>query len=789
MNTSTSPWVYVVYTNISATDGCASTIGNTYDITTLSYAPSDLRTIGLDYAPEGTTSVSVGKESWDTINYANLFPNWQNCTSVAFSPSNPIENMRIIVNNIKHCHPILQDSPALGLIDPAWARCNQKIAMVDPPRALTRRKALGPAPPDPTPNSGPQAAPTIASPASQAAKPTPAPTPAPGLPVSSPKSDPQWGTPNDPGSAKGPAANDSNANNHHADADLTPAISPTSTRDSSNKDSHTDKNPPVVAANPAQDPASIKDSASSDSSTDNDPADIVQKPTGNPASAKEPFNDDPPANKDPVVVAQKFENDQSGSQDTYSRPPQPAAVPAASVTTIADHRIQVLVSQPSESVVVVDGQSITAGHDPTAISSTQIALHINGDLVLGTSTVHNLLPTIPAQAPFVTTAAGHSIQVPVSQPSVSVILVDGQPITAGASPTTLSSTFVALHTNGDLVLGTSTIHNLLPTNPPVPAQAPFVTTAAGHSILIAPSQPSVVMVDGQPITAGASPMTVSSTPIALHTNGDLILGTSTLHNILPTAPPASPSYFTVGSQTITLSSSQILAVGTTHAPGDPAFVIDNTIISLGSSALHIGSSAIPISAPPPPALTTTTAAGHLLTLLPSGIGIVVSGTTLTPNAPAVTLSSTLLSYGPHGFVAGTSTIPLIPPTTTSLFTTLGQTFTALPSDAIAVAGITLTSNAPAVTVSGEVISLGANGLVVNGTATISLPPRVSATEGTLGGFIDSGNDGGGSNATRNGSSVHGGGNVGIFSGDADKVSLRRSMWIGAVMALWSYYVQ
>lgn len=718
MNTSTSPWVYVVYTNISATDGCASTIGNTYDITTLSYAPSDLRTIGLDYAPEGTTSVSVGKESWDTINYANLFPNWQNCTSVAFSPSNPIENMRIIVNNIKHCHPILQDSPALGLIDPAWARCNQKIAMVDPPRALTRRKALGPAPPDPTPNSGPQAAPTIASPASPAAKPTPAPTPAPGLPVSSPKSDPQWGTPNDPGSAKDPAANDSNANNHHADADLTPAISPTSTRDSSNKDSHTDKNPPVVAANPAQDLASIKDSASSDSSTDNDPADIVQKPTGNPASAKEPFNDDPPVNKDPVVVAQKFENDQSGSQDTYSRPPQPVAVPAASVTTIADHRIQVLVSQPSESVVVVGGQSITAGHDPTAISSTQIALHTNGDLVLGTSTVHNLLPTIPAQAPFVTTAAGHSIQVPVSQPSVSVILVDGQPITAGASP-----------------------------------------------------------------------VTVSSTPIALHTNGDLILGTSTLHNILPTAPPASPSYFAVGSQTITLSSSHILAAGTTHAPGDPAFLIDNTILSLGSSALQIGSSTIPISAPSPPALTTTTAAGHLLTLLPSG-RIVISGTTLTPNAPAITLSSTLLSYGPHGFVAGTSTIPLLTfPTTTPLFTTLGQTFTALPSDAIAVAGITLTSNAPAVTVSGEVMSLGANGLVVNGTATISLPPRVSATEGMLGGFIDLGNDGGGSNATRNGSSVHGGGNVGIFSGDADKASLRRSMWIGAVVAMWLYYVQ
>lgn len=723
VNFSTSPSVYVVYTNISATDGCTSTIGNTYGITTLSYAPSDLHTIGFDYAFEGTTSVSIGKESWNTINYADFFPN---CTSLAFSLSNLTEARRILLNNLKHCAPILQDSPALGLIDPAWARCNQRIAMVDPPRALIPGKALGPAPPAPTPNSGPPAAPTVAAPASPAAKVTPAPTPAPGLPVSSPKSDPQRGTSSDPGSAKDPAANDSPANSHHAGADPTSAISPMPTRDSTNKDSYIDKNPPVKVANPAKDPVSIKDSPSTDSSTDNDPADIVQKPAGNSASAKESFNDEPPVNKDPVVVAQISESDRSGSQDTYSQPAEPAPVPAASMTTIA----------------------------------------------------------------------GHSIQVPVSQPSVSVVLVDGQPITAGHDPTAISSTRIALHTNGDLVLGTLTVHNILPTNPLVPAQAPFITTAGGHSILKAPSQPSVVMVDGQPITAGASPVTVSSTHIALHTDGDLILGTSTIHNILPTTPPASLSYYTVGSQTITLSSSHIIAAGTTHAPGDPAFVIDNTVISLGSSALHIGSSNIPITTPistPPPPAFTTTAAGHLLTLLASGI--VVSGTTLTRNAPAITLSSTLLSYGSHGFVAGTSTIPLLLPLTPisqpQLFTALGQTFTALPSDAVAVAGITLTSNAPAITVSGRLMSLGANGLVVNGMTTIPLPRVSTATDGMLEGSSYSGNQGGGgeaSNATQNGSTPHGSSNFAVFSGDADKVAIGWSMSIGTVVAMWLYYV-
>ena len=176
------------------------------------------------------------------------------------------------MNNLEHCAPILQDSPALGFMDPAWARCGHKVAMLDPPLALTPRKALRPAPLAPTSNSGAPTAATVAAPASPAAKPTPTPTPAPRLPapVNSPKSDPQRGAPNDPASAKDPAANDSHANNLFSGTD----------------------------------PASVKDSAGSDLSTDSDPADIAQEPAENPASAKESFNDGSPANKYPVVLAQ-----------------------------------------------------------------------------------------------------------------------------------------------------------------------------------------------------------------------------------------------------------------------------------------------------------------------------------------------------------------------------------------------------------------------------------------------------------------------------------------------------
>ncbi|CAF9942091.1 MAG: hypothetical protein ALECFALPRED_009481 [Alectoria fallacina] len=321
---------------------------------------------------------------------------------------------------------------------------------------------------------------------------------------------------------------------------------------------------------------------------------------------------------------------------------------------------------------------------------------------------------------------------------------------------------------------------------PVLERAPSVTTIDGRSIQIAPSRFNVILVDGQPTIAGISPTTVSSTHIVLH-NGDLILGASTIHTILPSAPPAPLSHFTIGSQTITLISSHILAASTAHAAGDAGFAVDKTPISLGSSVLHIiGTSTMLISplTPPLPAIVTT-AVGHLFTLLPSGV--VVAGITFTANTPAVTVSSALLSYGAAGFAAGPPTIPLILPinlllTPSAVFTTQGQTFAALPFGAIAVAGIPLTSNAPAITFAGVLVSLGADG-PVNGTATMSLPSIDTASPtGGLGGFIYSGMNGG-----SNGIQTHDirlDGNLAIFFGGADGIALNSNFLIGLVMLVW-----
>lgn len=288
-----------------SSSGCGrtSSIGNIYGTTTLSYAPSDLHSMKYNLTLYGTTSVSAIGQKWNTINYADLI---SKCTGLPFSNPGWSDGNEVWQNwmyVVKHCKPFLQDSPALGLVDPAWAKCDQRVAMYDPPRALIPGRALGPAPPAPTRDTSVSAAAAVAAPASQAAKPIPTPTPAPSIPalVSSSKSDPLSGSSNDPESAKASAA----------------------------------ENP-------------------------------QQNPKGGPADERRPQNID-------------------------SQRGEPAPAPAPSVTTIAGQSIQVPAAQSSVGLVLVDGQSITAGHHPTTVSSTQIALHTNGDLVLGSSTVQSFL--------------------------------------------------------------------------------------------------------------------------------------------------------------------------------------------------------------------------------------------------------------------------------------------------------------------------------------------------------------------------------------------------------------
>jgi len=108
----------------------------------------------------------------------------------------------------------------------------------------------------------------------------------------------------------------------------------------------------------------------------------------------------------------------------------------------------------------------------------------------------------------------------------------------------------------------------------------------------------------------------------------------------------------------------ISIAGTTLTPGAPPLIIANTQVSLGESSFVVGNNAVPYTPPPvaadSPAAQVTTVAGHAINPVGNG-GISITGTTLTPGAPAVVVSNTPVSFGQGAAVVGASTVAYPPP--------------------------------------------------------------------------------------------------------------------------------
>ena len=283
--------------------------------------------------------------------------------------------------------------------------------------------------------------------------------------------------------------------------------------------------------------------------------------------------------------------------------------------------------------------------------------------------------------------------------------------------------------------------------PPAIVPGPIATTVQGHVIQAVSSSSGGILFDGQFIAPGPSSTFVSGTPIALKSNGDLVFGSTTLQNFIPTSLPPSDSTIKVGSQTLTLSSNVIVGAGQTLKPNDPAISFDGTIVSLGQSEVLIGSTTIALSPEPSslPAIVVD-AAGQLLTLLSSGVAI--AGTTLTSNAAAITVSGTRISLGVHGLVIGSSTLSIPTPPPDPSITIANQIYAiSRVGDGLAIAGTTLQLSQPAITISGNAFALATSGLIINGTSTVHFAAGTGdgvqqPTPSGIGDFILAGLNGG-----------------------------------------------
>ena len=326
----------------------------------------------------------------------------------------------------------------------------------------------------------------------------------------------------------------------------------------------------------------------------------------------------------------------------------------------------------------------------------------------------------------------------VIQPLSHGISIAGTTLTPGARPITVSGTPIHFGPSA-LFIGTSTV----PFVPEYPNPDPLITIIAGHVITAA--APDAIAIAGTTLTPGASPITVSGTPIHLASSALLIVGTSTI----PLAPPASPTQIitTIAGQLVTAAPSALTIPGTTLSPGSPGVKVLGTLISLDTARhqLIVGTKTIPLDPASGKYPIVTEIGGRVITAFP--VKIAIASTTLTPGASGLVLGGTRISLNTAGqVIVGSKTIALLQsgrstglvmeglasegladPLVTSVN---GQPITA----ALVFASTTLTPGAPALIINGTLVSLdtAAQSLVV-GSKTIPL----DESAGSAGPFITS----------------------------------------------------
>ena len=236
-----------------------------------------------------------------------------------------------------------------------------------------------------------------------------------------------------------------------------------------------------------------------------------------------------------------------------------------------------------------------------------------------------------------------------AQPLSDAISIAGTRLTPGAAPITADGTQISLG-NSVLVVGSRTFSLALPPVPLITGQATKI-----NGQLIQPLN-NGISIASQTLTPGAPPITISGTPISLGPSS-LLIGSSSYAIALPRQSWIPGNVTTINGQVIQpLTNGAISIDGTTLNPGALPITVSGKAISLGSSALIIGSSTMSLYSEVPGHFVATVA-GQAITADPTALEI--GSLKLTAGAPATSLSGTLVSLDSDGeLLLGTRTIPL-----------------------------------------------------------------------------------------------------------------------------------
>lgn len=412
---------------------------------------------------------------------------------------------------------------------------------------------------------------------------------------------------------------------------------------------------------------------------------------------------------------------------------------------------------PNPSAFPIAGTIISAGGHAVTVGGTTISLDQSGALAIGSSTISLIDPSsTPFATKAVTLGEAHTAQrIPNGG-----LVVASQTFAPGVQAT-IAGVEVSVDSGKAIVDGIT--HNLAPIAPtPLSIIADEATTAvqpgiagaseapviniggqamtlsqASPKINIAgqtvtpgvPYQGSPFVIAGQTLTPGGAAITVSGIPISLPASQILAANLPAMAIEASTVQEGGSASgaipVTVGNQVLTPNPSAFAIAGTTISAGGPGLTVAGTVISLQPSGkgLVVGSStlALAASAASPGVPTAITLGDQVFTPNPSAFAI--AGTTISAGGPGVTIAGTLISLQPSGagLVVGSSTITLPSQSNTPNAVTIGnQVFTPNPTG-FSIAGTTLSAGAPGVTVDGTVVSLEASGMgLVLGSSTIEL---------------------------------------------------------------------
>lgn len=175
-------------------------------------------------------------------------------------------------------------------------------------------------------------------------------------------------------------------------------------------------------------------------------------------------------------------------------------------STTADGRT---ISAGSGSLVVDDETTLTAGDAATTIAGTAFSVNNDGQLVVQGQTTFS--PAAASQN-FATIFQGQTIS------SVSGgIVINGQTLTNGASPTTIAGVEYSAGSNGELVVADSTTMG---------GSSGFIGTTIVNGEVIS-SVSNGVVVDGRTLTAGEAATTIDGEVYSVNSNGQLVVASST----------------------------------------------------------------------------------------------------------------------------------------------------------------------------------------------------------------------------------------------------------------------